>query len=81
MFLHRVSRQLLTSSVFGVKTLRCLNIAFGSSESEIIDKWKQKFASENVSEIENSIKLIIRHVIEDKEVVKYIYSLHTMKIS
>ncbi|XP_055308117.1 MTRF1L release factor glutamine methyltransferase [Sitodiplosis mosellana] len=68
MFLHRVSRQLLTANtVFSVKTLRCLNIAFGRFETEIIDKWKQKFASENVSEIENSIKYILEHVIEQKE--------------
>lgn len=69
MFLHNVSRRLLTANtVLRVNTLRCINIAFGSSENEIIDKWKQKFASENISEIETSIKHILGHVIEQKEV-------------
>lgn len=69
MFLHSVSRRLLTANtVLKVNTLRCINIAFGSSETEIIDKWKQKFASENISEIESSIKHILGHVIGQKKV-------------
>lgn len=75
MFLHRISRRLLASNT--LNTQRCLNIALGRSDTEIIDKWKQKFASENISEVESSIKHILDHVIEKKEVFKIIYcSLH-----
>ena len=74
MFLHRVSRQLLiANNVFSVKNLRCLNIALGRSETELIDKWKQKFQSENVSEIENSIRYILEHIVERNEVMSFHY--------
>lgn len=72
MFLQKVSRQLLTANtVLNVNTLRCLNIAniaLGKNETEIIEKWKQKFAKENIDEIESSIKHILDHVINKKEV-------------
>lgn len=76
MFLHRLSRQLLiANNVFSVKSLRCLNIAFGRSETELIDKWKHKFASENVSEIENSIRYILEHIVEQNEVNELLFML------
>lgn len=64
MFLQKL-RLLTANALLHSNPLRCLNTAsLGASETEIIDKWKQKFASENISEIESSIKLILNHVIE-----------------
>lgn len=69
MFLQKLSRRLLSAtSVVNVNTLRTLNFALGRSETELIDKWKQKFAEENISEIDTSIKHILEHVIEKEKV-------------
>lgn len=40
----------------------------GSYENEVIEKWKKKFKYENISEIETSIKLILDHIVDKKEV-------------
>lgn len=44
------------------------SIVLGNSENEVVEKWKQKFANENISEIESSIKHILDHVIGRNEV-------------
>lgn len=69
MFLQKMSKRLYTANtLLNYNGLRC--IASGSSETAMIDKWKQKFRSENISEIDNSIKHILEHVIhEQKEVI------------
>lgn len=67
MFLQKVSRRLITHAV----PFRCLKIVSGKTETEIIDRWKQKFANENVSEIETSIKHILHHVIVKTKVRKF----------
>lgn len=71
MFLQKLSKRLFTfNAILNASTLRCLNVALGSAESEIIDKWKRKFANEKISEIESSIKHILDHVLEQKKVTK-----------
>lgn len=52
----------------------CRNVALRSSENEIVEKWGKKFAKENVSEIELSIKHIFNHVV-GKSMVRIIESL------
>lgn len=69
MFLQKFSKRLLTAASFlNVNTVRTLNYALGRSESELIEKWKQKFADENISEIDTSIRHILEHVIEKDKV-------------
>lgn len=66
MFLQRLSNRLLSTStvpVLNIQSLRALNVLLGKTETELVDKWKQKFAHENISEIETSIKHILDHVI------------------
>lgn len=58
MFLLKVNKSLFRGNC----QVRYLNLALGKSETEIIEKWKRKFASENISEIEESIKHILDHV-------------------
>lgn len=36
---------------------------FVSCENDIIEKWGKKFAEENVSEVESSIKHILNHIV------------------
>lgn len=66
MFLQSVNRLFSAKTLFSVKTLRCSNIAFG--RSELIDKWMQKFASENISEPERSIRHILEHIVGQNQV-------------
>lgn len=70
MFLQKLSKRLLsaTTSVVNTHFLRTLNYALGRSETELIDKWKQKFAEENITEIDTSIQHILEHVIEKEKV-------------
>lgn len=42
--------------------LRSCDAALGSSENEVIEKWKKKFASESIPEIDSSIKWILKHI-------------------
>lgn len=71
MFLKRVCNHILsTVTTVNANTVRALNIALGKSETELVNKWKQRFADENISEIEPSIRHILEHVIR-KEKVKY----------
>lgn len=62
MFLQKV--RILAGKAAFQTNMRCLNIALGPSDSEFVEKWKKKFANENISEIESSIKHILNHVIE-----------------
>lgn len=67
MFLQRAtSRLIMTNTVLNVNKLRSLDIALGKSETELIDKWKLKFANEKISEIDTSLKHILHHVIQQK---------------
>lgn len=69
MLLQKLSSRLLsTIPVVNVNTLRTLNIALGKSETELIDKWKQKFAEEKIPEIDTSIKHILDHVAQKDKV-------------
>lgn len=69
MFLQKFStRLLLATNVINKSTLRTLNYAIGKPETEIIDKWKRKFADENISEIDSSIRHILDHIIERSQV-------------
>lgn len=69
MFLQKLSNRLLsTIPVVSVNALRTLNIVFGKSENELIEKWKQKFAEENISEVDVSIKHILDHVVQKDKV-------------
>lgn len=70
MFLRKGSRQ-LTANILNVNSLRCSNVAL--KKSEIIYKWKQKFANENISEVDSSIKHILNFV--QKEVFIVIFCL------
>lgn len=64
MFLQKLSNHLLVAkSAININSLRALSIAFGRTESELIDKWKQKLADENITEVEQSIKHILDHVV------------------
>lgn len=69
MFLKKVCNHLLsTVSTVNVNTFRALNFALGKSDTELINKWKQRFADEKIPEIEPSIRNILEHVIR-KEMV------------
>lgn len=74
MFLRKMfccKRLLKTSVILNFNRLASSkNIALGSSENEIIEKWKKKFANENISEIESSIKHIMDHVTEMVRIIK-----------
>lgn len=59
-------RLITGNAVMHLNSLRSLNIAaLGTCETEIIEKWKQKFASENISEPDESIKHILKYVISN----------------
>lgn len=69
MFLKRVCNHILsTVSTVNVNTLRALNISLGKSETELVDKWKQRFADEKITEIDPSIRNILEHVIRKNKV-------------
>lgn len=63
------SKRLLIKSVIkSINRLKSQGIVLGSSANEVVAKWKQKFANENISEIDSSIKHILDHVIGRNEV-------------
>lgn len=62
MFLRKGSRSLFTANVLKTGAHRCSNVAQKNSETEIISKWKQKLANENISEVDSSIKHILNYV-------------------
>lgn len=72
MFLRKLRLLTANNAFFNASSSRCLNIALGTSETEIIDKWKKKFASENISEIDISIKHILNHVVAQNVQLKNI---------
>lgn len=85
MFLQRFStRLLLATNVVNKSTFRSLNYALGKPETEIIDKWKRKFADGNISEIDSSIRHILDHVIEKSQVrihpMKYIQRIYFFSV-
>lgn len=54
-------KRLLKTSVM-LNSVSCKKIALGSSETEIFERWKKKFANENISEIDSSLRHILNHV-------------------
>lgn len=71
MFLKRLCNHVLsTVPTVNVNAVRALNFTLGKSDTELVNKWKQRFADEKISEIEPSIRHLLEHVIK-KEKVKY----------
>lgn len=65
------SKRLLINGV--MKRYASWSAVLGSCENEVVEKWKQKFANENISEIESSIKHILDHIIGRNEVNPYLF--------
>lgn len=66
MFLRQFTNKFLVPATSTLSKNLCRNIngILGTYESELIDKWKQKFAEENVPEIDTSVEQILQHIIE-----------------
>lgn len=70
MFVSQLSLRLFRANFnVALNTVRCFNFALGKTESELIEKWKRKFASEQISEVDESIKHILNHVQKEVDIL------------
>lgn len=83
MFLRRICSHLVSKAyAFNCNRPMCHKVTgiLGTYESDLLDKWKEKFTDLNVPEIDLSLEYILMHVL-DKEKVSWRLSLVHVHLS
>lgn len=70
MFLKKLTERLCVNQLQNNNFLRNY-----SAEPNIFDKWKVRFAEENISEIDSSIRNILGHVLGTRKPVRFVVNI------